>query len=299
MITQSYHLEFLTPCFCAGATQSIAEVRAPSIRGKLRWWFRIVGGSPIQEAEVFGSVAGDEGHGSAVVVRVRENALAAKWQPIEFSPVSNTGYVLYFAKASGKGARWIASGALPVGSSFELQLVWRRKVSTASQACFDLALDAFLILGSLGLRSTRGLGCFRCNEAPFSPDSFQSLKQRIYASSPGFLADFGTFSGSEAQILDGLGAQLRGLRQGYSAGTPRQSKPTPLGSSSKPRQTSAVYLRPVHEAASNYRIVVFEAPAQKVLGRESRPGAPRLKNGVPPPGDAPRGRPGGFGGQRR
>ena len=106
MITKTYHLQFITPCFCAGANQEIAEVRAPSIRGKLRWWFRIAGGDAAQEAEVFGSVAGDEGRSSAVVIRVREDALTAKWQPIQFQPVSNTGYVLYFAKASANGARW-------------------------------------------------------------------------------------------------------------------------------------------------------------------------------------------------
>ncbi len=298
MITKTYHLEFLTPCFCAGAEQAMAEVRAPSIRGKLRWWFRIVGGGAAQEAEVFGSIAGDAGQGSAVVVRVRENALAAKWQPIQFSGVSNTGYVLYFAQASADGARWVPTGALPVGSSFDLQLVWRRKVSPLSQARFDLALEAFLLLGSLGLRGSRGLGCFQCLERPFSAEAFQEVARRIKEQSPGFLAGLGSFAGSNPQILGGLGAQLRGLRKGYSAMLQGRSNPTPLGSS-QPRQASAVYLRPVQERTGNYRIVVFEAPAEMVLGHKSRSGAPRLKNGVPAPEDAPQGRRGGFGGQRR
>lgn len=296
MITKTYHLQFITPCFCAGANQAMAEVRAPSIRGRLRWWFRLVGGDASQETEVFGSVAKEEGRGSAVIIRVREEALRAKWQPVQFQPVSNTGYVLYFAKASANGARWVPTGALPVGTSCELQFLWRRKVSAASQARFELALEAFLLLGSLGLRSTRGLGCFECRELPFSTDAFQGAVRRIKEQSPEFLAELGTFSGPETQILDGLGAQLRGLRKGYSAGPPGRSNPTPLGSSTKPRQTSAVYLRPVKDSGGNYRIVVFEAPAEAVLGRESRAGAPRLKSGVPPPGDAPHA---GFGRQRR
>src|SRR5207248_2317406 len=122
---------FITPCFCAGANQAMAEVRAPSIRGKLRWWFRVVGGSASQEAEVFGSITCDQGLGSAIIVRVRENTLAAKWQPLQFSPVSNTGYVLYFAQKSANGARWVSTGVLPAGSSFELHIVWRRKLSSA------------------------------------------------------------------------------------------------------------------------------------------------------------------------
>ncbi|TAE90912.1 MAG: type III-B CRISPR module RAMP protein Cmr1 [Verrucomicrobia bacterium] len=44
MIISHYQLEIITPCFCAGADQGIAEIRAASIRGQLRWWFRVLGG---------------------------------------------------------------------------------------------------------------------------------------------------------------------------------------------------------------------------------------------------------------
>jgi CRISPR-associated protein Cmr1 len=287
MKTETFQLEFITPCFCAGADQAKAEVRAPTIRGKLRWWFRVLGGTADQEAEVFGSIRGEEGCASSLIVRVRANALATKWQPINFSDVTNTGYVLYFAKASADGARWVQGGALSAGSSFDLQLTWRRKPGNEVQLLFDLARDCFLMLGSLGLRSTRGLGSFACNERPFSESDFSRLFERIKAKSPSFLAGLASFDGPESRILDALGAQLRGLRQGYSAGRPGHSNPTPLGSSSNPRQTSAVYLRPVRKSADRYRLVVFEAPADKALGRESRNGAPLLGNGVPPPG-APR-----------
>ena len=49
-----YTVELITPCFCAGADQTTAEIRAPSIRGELRWWFRVLGGTPEQERAVFG-----------------------------------------------------------------------------------------------------------------------------------------------------------------------------------------------------------------------------------------------------
>jgi hypothetical protein len=278
MTIQTYHLEFLTPCFCAGADQAVAEVRAPSIRGKLRWWFRVLGGSPAEEAEVFGSIRGDSGCGSSLVVRVSEHAPRSAWQPFKFSGDSNTGYVLYFA-----GRRWVTGGALPVGCCFQLQLVWRRSLAPATKELFDLALESFLMLGSLGLRSTRGLGCFACEERPFSQDNWDNLLRRIRAKVPGFLGELTGFVGPETAVLDALGGQLRGLRQGYSAGGRGHSNPGPLGSSSRPRQTSAVYLRPVRESANQFRIVVFEAPADKVLGLPSRRDAPRLANGVPPP----------------
>ncbi len=293
MISQSYNLEFLTPCFCAGADQSRAEVRAPSIRGKLRWWFRVVGGTPAQESEVFGTV-NQEASSSALIVRVGNVVLSKPWQVPHFSSMSNTGYLLYFAKESAGGARWKPNGAIPEGSTFQLHFVWRRKVSADCQELFDLALSCFLMLGSLGLRSTRGLGSFECQEKPFNIEEFERLKAAIHRVCPRFLVELGEFSGSPSQLFDGLGAQLRGLRIGHSAGAPRMPKCTPLGSSN-PRQTSAVYLRPVRDGGQ-IRIVVFEAPAEKVLGRDSRGGAPRLKTGVPQPESAPQG---GSGNHRR
>ena len=37
--------KLITPAFCGGAIpETQAESRAPSIRGQLRWWFRVLGG---------------------------------------------------------------------------------------------------------------------------------------------------------------------------------------------------------------------------------------------------------------
>ena len=287
-----FHLKFITPCFCAGASPAIAEIRAPSIRGKLRWWFRVLGGKQDQEAEVFGSIAGDSGLASAIAIRVAEDGIQGKWQPIDFSGFSNTGYVLYFAKASGNGARWVAGGAVPPGASFQLHLLWRRRVSPEVRELFDLALDAFLLLGSLGLRSTRGLGCFETAERPFRQEALRELLALIQKRALAFRAAVAQFNGNEAELLNGLGGQLRGLRSGYSAGRPGLSKPSPLGSSN-PRQASAVYLRPVKLGPETYGIVVFEAPADKVLGIPSRKGAPRLALGIPSPQNPPQRQGGG------
>ena len=289
MKTHTFHLELITPCFCAGAEPAQAEIRAPSVRGKLRWWFRVLGGTPSQEAAVFGSAAGSVGGSSAIRVRIDNVNTPCQWEPPRFSGISNTGYILYFAKASQKGARWQSDGALPPGTSFELQLAWHRGIAEDLRALFDLSLDAFLLLGSLGLRSTRGLGCFDTKEKPFTDDAFRSLKSAIQRRDPGFLTDYGEYRGGQDALLEALGGQLRGLRKDFSAGPPGRSEPTPLGSSN-PRQSSAVYLRPVRLGGTEFRIVVFEAPASKVLGRESRRRAPRLGGGVPRPLDAPRGR---------
>ncbi len=287
MTTRTYNLNLITPCFCAGASPAQAEIRAPSIRGKLRWWFRVLGGTQDQETAVFGGAAGEAGVASALITRVSPPSTRKPWQPIDFPGVSNTGYLLYFARASSEGQRWVQTGAVPSGSSFQLHLTWRRAVEARSKALFDLALDAFLLLGTLGLRSSRGLGAFETSEAPFSIPVFEELLARIHRHQPLLLAHLAEFEGAESQLLDALGAQLRGLRSGgYSAGRQGNSQPSPLGASS-PRQASAVYLRPVKTPNQAFRIVVFEAPANKVLETAFRRGAPRLKDGIPAPMRAP------------
>jgi CRISPR/Cas system CMR-associated protein Cmr1 (group 7 of RAMP superfamily) len=247
----------------------------------------VLGGSLAEEAEVFGSVAGPFTRASALTVRVIPDPTQQPWKPVEFTSVSNTGYLLYFAKASANETRWVPGGALPVGSTFELAIHWRRPLSERNKARFDLALDSFLMLGSLGLRGTRGLGAFECREMPFSEDSFKQLVARINRSCTGFLCGLGAFQGPESRLLDALGAQLNGLRQRSPAGDSRRPNRSPLGSS-EPRQASAVCLRPVKIAnPAEFRIVVFEAPAERVLGKESRQQAPLLKDGIPAPINKP------------
>ena len=56
-----YTLRFLTPCFCTGENSLKAEIRVPSLRGELRWWFRAVGGTKEQEQIIFGGAAGNAG----------------------------------------------------------------------------------------------------------------------------------------------------------------------------------------------------------------------------------------------
>jgi hypothetical protein len=74
-------LELLTPAFVSGAVQKTTELRAASVRGLLRWWWRAsVGGAntaPAQllqeEARIFGSA--QQGVKSQVVVEVRAGKL--------------------------------------------------------------------------------------------------------------------------------------------------------------------------------------------------------------------------------
>ncbi|MDK2982628.1 MAG: CRISPR-associated protein Cmr1 [Thermococcaceae archaeon] len=45
MYKAEFELEAITPIFMRGANQNRAEIRAPSIKGVMRWWFRALAGN--------------------------------------------------------------------------------------------------------------------------------------------------------------------------------------------------------------------------------------------------------------
>lgn len=279
MKCDKYQLEFITPCFCAGAVPERAEIRAPSIRGQLRWWFRVLGGSRDQEHSVFGGI--DQASASSIQVRVRMIGKAEKFEVPQLLQNSHLSYLLYFAKSSQDGARWRREGALGVKSKFELFISHRYALSQENQMLWDLVLQAFLNLGTIGLRSSRGLGAFSATGKGICENSFDSLKAELEKKQISF-HDFAVDCGRD-RLLDNLGGALRALRSNWSA-----NLPNPLGSSVPDRQRSAVHLRPIQIGPDSFRIKAFEVPHDRVLDRRSRTRGIRLESDVPEIGPPPR-----------
>ncbi|MBM3884163.1 MAG: type III-B CRISPR module RAMP protein Cmr1 [Verrucomicrobia bacterium] len=275
-----FTLEFITPCFAAGAEQAKAELRASEVRGQLRWWFRALGGSRDREAAVFGTVAGESAGASAVQIRTLVVQGGPPWPPPNVSPMSDNAYIWYFASVSGKksgqrgaGPRWTAQGNMPPGTKFEIQLRHLRDLPKDSGQLFQEALDTFLLLGGLGLRVTRGLGAFVCLERPATDAALGACRQLLLDRGFRWVLPHPNLGNNWQAAIDAAGNLLRHrLRPRFPAGK-NGDQMSPLGSS-KPRQTSAVYLRPVRRPNGTFALLVFEAPAQRVLGRPSRGGAP-------------------------
>lgn len=284
MKTYHYTLEFIMPCFCAGADQSRAEIRASSIRGQLRWWFRALGGSPSEEREVFGGVA-RPASSSVIRVRVFPEKLFHNWNPPTVNQNSPESYVWYFASVSGKdagsgprvaGPRWQAQGALAPKSTFRLDILQLRPLETELQAKLDRTIRGFLQLGGIGLRLTRGLGTFFCREVPFTNAILDEIRV------DGFRSEVrpGSFTSIE-QLARTIGALVKGTRavENPAWGKTRWlisqkkniSTPSPMGTSD-PRQTSAVFFRPICRDPNHtkYELIVFEAPQDRVLDPASR-----------------------------
>lgn len=145
----TYHLTFITPCFCRGADSTekgTPEIRPASIRGQLHWWFRALGGKYEMEKAVFGGVHG-EAKASKVVVRVSE-------VPSEFDAFKTLPH-----KSGGDAAE---KNAFAPGVSFKLHISTRLGgfETNEHEQYFQRTLEAWLLMGTLGLRSTRAAGSF-------------------------------------------------------------------------------------------------------------------------------------------
>jgi hypothetical protein len=185
MKTETFHLELITPCFCGGAEpEKQAEIRAPSIRGQLRWWFRTLGGfkslapMPVreQEALIFGSTAGDEGRAGMLVVRIKSGPAYSNTtrDDREFHAEVGTdrGYLAFPLRSKRKREKGVerlieykgkaafdwedSMGASMPLPKFDLQVIWRG--DAAMWPDIQALMVVFGNLGALGFRSRRALG---------------------------------------------------------------------------------------------------------------------------------------------
>ena len=276
MKSEVYDMEFLTPCFCAGANQSVPELRATSIRGQLRWWFRALGGTCAEETRVFGGISVGKDKkpvASRIIIRVQMVSESNDWQKPDFKINDDQAYVWYYAKVSGLdsnatkqekdrgGPRWVNDAYLGPGSKWKLQVCYRTSLGDLEQK-FRSALKCFLALGSIGLRVTRGLGGFHCRQQEFGEDIKKLLSNGGFAFEERVLGN--------RDFYDYVGSLVKGTRARFGwKNTDTAQTPSPFGTS-KPRQMSAVYFRKVKKGNGEFSLVAFSAPYSRVLGKESR-----------------------------
>ncbi len=146
----------VTPCILAGANQKEAELRAPSIRGQLRYWFRVLGGSLGDESRVFGGIGqGDEGRASSVVVRVKTPQNTIKRLSAQRMEDINTAekfdYLLWPLRRPED-----ARGVIEENQTVEIQIL-QRQITTGLPLDVNV-IKVFLLLGALGTRSRRAYG---------------------------------------------------------------------------------------------------------------------------------------------
>ena len=200
------------------------------------------------------------------------------------------GYIWYYASVASDKRRWYKQapqrsgspgiinneGHLPPGTAFTLNLVWRRTLDAGLEDQFRLALEAFLRFGAIGMRATRAAGAFICKEFAFADANEIDFEKRLKSSGFEIKRRAETWNDWRDAVFDAEGWLKNKLRKENSAGK-NGGNQTPLGSSS-PRQTSAVYLRPLKFRDGRFGLVIFEAPHIRVLGRPSRRDPPAIRN---------------------
>lgn len=218
MKLQTYHLELITPCFCAGADPAKAEIRAPSIRGQLRWWFRVLGGFKglpenlrSQESLIFGSIAGDSGQAGLLTTRVANPSIQTSVKDssqLGYQPFSGASYLTFPIQSrtrNGQTVGYNGRGVIDSGS-FELQTIWKGKPELSIY--IEALVSVFGHLGSLGFRGRRAMGALAFNEQ--SPMSL--LEALKYFQKPDSLIIKKIAAGSAADAISKLGNWLKSCR---------------------------------------------------------------------------------------
>ena len=283
------------PCFCAGADQVTREIRPQSIRGSLRWWFRTLGGTREQENETFGGA--DPVTASAVQIRVSNIQEKSVGSMPEVSGIDPLSYILYFPSVAADKRRWNSSACYGSGTTFNLHIRQLRKISSNSNEKLTEAIIAFRHYGSIGMHITRGLGAIQ--DIEITAKSWNSTDQIMKDRGFTIRASNRSYNLWD-EVLTEAGKWLqRDLRKEFGAGgngaggNKKPAQFTALGSAS-PRQTSAVYLRPVKKDGKPHRqtsavylrpvkkdgklfFSAFEAPHDKVLGEK----IPKRKHSEP------------------
>lgn len=185
----TYRIEFITPLFSKGAYDDRPEIRAASIRGQLHWWFRALGGNATEEKVIFGGV---HGGGIASKVVIRTSALPAPEQRAEIATLPH--------KQGGQASpKW----AIPAGQGFDLHILRRLGgLPSASESSFTRAFEAWLFLGTLGLRATRAAGSF-----VWTPTG---------DAEPGYPSDFERYEAKCQQLVKGTSIRFALLSKAYS-----------------------------------------------------------------------------------
>lgn len=164
MIKITLDLRFLTPAFLGGADQA-AELRPPSIKGMLRFWYRAVDPQFAErESRLFGG-AGDGTGQSRVLLRADAGPLElVRWDRQRAQRFTVGGgthaknglvYLGFALQLRGNEKRT----AFREGSRFTLRCVLPRPLSDErDRRALLAALWALGTCGALGMRSRRGFG---------------------------------------------------------------------------------------------------------------------------------------------
>jgi hypothetical protein len=260
MTSYNYRIRFTTPLFSKGSYDDRPEIRPPSIRGQLHWWFRALGYNYQDEKAIFGGV-----HGGAIASKVMVRVGGIKGETGEANTLPH--------KTGGQASpKW----AYKPGTAFDLHISERLGgLSEKHRAAFQRALETWLLLGTLGLRATRGGGSFvweaKVGTDISAPATFEDYANRIRELLEGapLKAAILPESFTSAEAARGVVSDTLGGRQDHPGENDLARLNHPLGRVFGGRKTSPLRFRIVQIGSQFHIAAVWDARSE-VTG--NRPG---------------------------
>ena len=275
-----FKLQVITPLFLSGADQQGAELRPPSIRGALRFWFRammggVVGGDVEKVRKLEEGVWGTTDVASHLRVRICDQQLHI------FDPTREKDYekdrkgLIYLSfpyleyEKETKSQRWNRPYIKP-GSSFTVS------IGLASDNVLSAIVEGTVWLlahfGGLGARTRRGFGSLRVH-----PGRSDGLKPGFLSYQPAHEMDLVSYFRENLSTIQQVFAALARQRLGDQTFSQASGRPSIIPKYSSFADWCAVLLQEVE--GSNWKDVLNLAGKELRAFREDPSPEARMKWG--------------------
>lgn len=176
-IEKTYECEVVTPMFLGGVDPTKVELRAPSIKGVLRYWWRALHGNlrisdmHEKEAEIFGSSHTDYQLKSNISVRTKIINSEISNEEIKKNncDVNIIKYMSFGKWKTGKNGAF--HEYFNVGSKFEIIIKYDDQLTKEQIESVEQALALVSMVGGLGAKSRNGFGRFSISNFKYSIDN--------------------------------------------------------------------------------------------------------------------------------
>jgi CRISPR type III-B/RAMP module RAMP protein Cmr1 len=219
MESLTYSFSLLSDTFAHGAYQTMnfnrPELRAPSVKGMVRWWHDALGLSKENADTLFGQAIGAT-IASRVTLRVHPTG-QLRQQNTEFMP--------------HKGPRGGSKTAIQHGTAYQLLLTQRREpLPMVVWSELQRACESWLLLGAIGQRSNRAAGSILWDDAPTTQKEFEIKAADTLSNSKISFAILGQKFENNREAREIAGDFLSDQAFGGTApfGSARPRKPSPL-----------------------------------------------------------------------
>ncbi len=148
----------ITPLIMSGVNQKKAEFRSASVKGMMRWWFRIAGGSREDENWLFGSTNAEFDKKKSTKQISLRSGFIIQTSIIEKKECNPRELLFkkFIPQYFGFSMRWREKGF--TRSTFKIKIHFSNRLNNVDREKILSSLWLALYLGNFGFRSRKGFG---------------------------------------------------------------------------------------------------------------------------------------------